>query len=91
MLTYNGEIFTFRELRAVLERGVNRFRSHTDSEVVVHGYEEWGAACVDHLNGIFAFALGDGRRSRLFLSRDQYGIKPLYYTVCDGPACGSVP
>jgi asparagine synthase (glutamine-hydrolysing) len=79
LLIYNGEVFNFRELRAELERCGHRFRSATDSEVIVHGYEEWGDECVSRLNGMFAFALWDARAQRMLLGRDRYGIKPLYY------------
>jgi len=84
VITYNGETYNFRELRQELERAGHVFRSNTDTEVIVHGYEEWGDALVDRLNGMFAFALWDKRRRRLLLARDRYGIKPLYYARVGG-------
>jgi asparagine synthase (glutamine-hydrolysing) len=81
VLTYNGELYNFRELRTELERTGHVFRSRTDSEVVVHAYEEWGPACVERFNGMFGLALWDGRARELFLARDRYGIKPLYYAL----------
>jgi asparagine synthase (glutamine-hydrolysing) len=79
-LSYNGEIYNFQELRAELESLHYRFRSRTDSEVVLHAYAEWGEDCVDRFNGMYAFAIWDKQRQSLFLARDRYGIKPLYYT-----------
>jgi asparagine synthase (glutamine-hydrolysing) len=78
-LTYNGEIYNFQELRVELESLGYQFRSRCDSEVILHAYAAWGEACVNHFNGMFAFAIWDKPRQRLFLARDRYGIKPLYY------------
>ena len=78
-LTYNGETYNFRELRGELESQGRTFTSHSDAEVVLQAYAEWGIDCVRRLNGMFAFALWDGRRGELHLVRDRYGIKPLYY------------
>jgi asparagine synthase (glutamine-hydrolysing) len=79
VLTYNGEIYNFRELRAILERSGHAFRSNTDTEVLLRAYGEWGPACVERLNGMFAFAIWDAAEQRLLLARDRYGIKPLYH------------
>ncbi len=89
-VVYNGEIYNFRELRAELEALGHRFRTRSDTEVVVHAYESWGERCVERLNGMFAFAVvempqGRGARAaRVFLARDRMGIKPLYYALVDG-------
>jgi asparagine synthase (glutamine-hydrolysing) len=79
VITYNGEIYNFLDLRAELEKLGHRFRSRTDSEVALHAYEQWGKSCAEHFNGMFAFAIWDGNKKRLFLARDRYGIKPLYW------------
>jgi asparagine synthase (glutamine-hydrolysing) len=78
VVSYNGEIYNFRELRDELEREGHAFTSQTDTEVLVHGYEQWGPGVVERLNGMFAFAVWDRREQRLLLARDRYGIKPLY-------------
>jgi asparagine synthase (glutamine-hydrolysing) len=78
-LVFNGEIYNFRELRMALAGRGHRFSTNADTEVIVHLYEEHGAACVDRLSGMFAFALWDEERRELLLARDRFGKKPLYY------------
>lgn len=79
VLSYNGEIYNFKELRSELEALGHHFRSRTDSEVVLNAWAEWGEDCVTRFNGMFAFAIWDKREQSLYLVRDRYGIKPLYY------------
>lgn len=78
-LVYNGELYNYRELRDALRARGRDFRTESDTEVVLQAYAEFGEDCVDHLNGIFAFAIWDGRARRLFLARDHLGVKPLYF------------
>jgi asparagine synthase (glutamine-hydrolysing) len=82
-VTYNGEIYNYRELRQELEQHAHKFRTKSDTEVIVHGYEEFGESFVTKLNGMFAIALWDSSKRKLMLARDRMGIKPLYYTTKD--------
>ena len=79
VVVFNGEIYNFQELVAELTKLGHSFRTHSDTEVIVHGWEEWGENCVDHFRGMFAFGLWDRNQETLFLARDRLGIKPLYY------------
>lgn len=80
-LVFNGEIYNFIELRKELEEKGHIFKTRSDTEVIIHGYEQWGLDCVNRFNGIFAFALWDSNRQQLFVARDHLGVKPLYYVV----------
>jgi asparagine synthase (glutamine-hydrolysing) len=84
LLVYNGELYNFGELVPLLEARGHQFHSKTDTEVILHAYEEWGPACLERFNGMFAFAIWDRRKRELFLARDRFGIKPLYYALHDG-------
>ena len=83
VVVFNGEIYNFQDLAAELTELGHTFHTHSDTEVIVHGWEEWGESCVDHFRGMFAFGLWDRNQEVLFLSRDRLGIKPLYYASLD--------
>ncbi|MEC4888801.1 MAG: asparagine synthase (glutamine-hydrolyzing) [Nitrospira sp.] len=84
VVVFNGEIYNHLELRSILESRGHTFRTHSDTEVILHAYEEYGLSFPTHLTGMFAFALWDMKQQRLVLTRDRVGIKPLYYTVHNG-------
>ena len=86
-VSYNGEIYNYRELRDQLKARGHHFLSQSDTEVIIHLYEEYGENCFKELNGIFSIALWDGRHNRLYLARDRYGAKPLYFTVQNDNFC----
>jgi asparagine synthase (glutamine-hydrolysing) len=83
-LVYNGEIYNYIELREELVKNGHRFHSQSDTEVILHAYEEWGTGCLQRFNGMWAFALWDERSQQLFCARDRFGIKPFYYTEING-------
>jgi asparagine synthase (glutamine-hydrolysing) len=83
-ITFNGEIYNHRSLRPLLEAKGHRFRTSSDTEVILHAYEEFGPSCVERLEGMFAFVIYDGRKRELFAARDRLGKKPLFFAVLDG-------
>lgn len=87
VLVFNGEIYNYIELRRELEARGRRFKSRSDTEVLLHAYEEWGDACVTRFNGMWSFAILDRRQNRIFCSRDRFGEKPFYFTRVNGGFC----
>src|SRR6188508_3351147 len=83
-ITFNGEIFNYVELRDELLKKGHRFATRSDTEVILHLYQEEGERCVERLNGQWAFAIWDAKRQKLFLSRDRLGVRPLFYTESGG-------
>src|SRR5512135_3799801 len=81
VVVFNGEIYNFQELIPELARCGHRFHTKSDTEVIVHAWEQWGEACVERFRGMFAFALWDRNRETLFLARDRLGVKPLHYAL----------
>src|SRR5688572_28662114 len=84
LIVYNGEVYNYLELRRELEGYSHRFRTRSDTEVLVHAYEQWGDAMVHRLIGQFAFAIYDRRSESLFLGRDRFGVRPLFYALQGG-------
>jgi asparagine synthase (glutamine-hydrolysing) len=82
-ITYNGEIYNYLEIRDELEGKGESFRTHTDTEVILRAYRQWGPSCVNRFNGMWAFAIWDRKQRRLFCSRDRFGVKPFYYFIFD--------
>lgn len=80
-LSFNGEIYNFQELRKELIKQGHTFKSHSDAEVILHGYEAWGTSLLEQLNGMFAFVIYNAKSNEFFCARDRIGIKPLYYAV----------
>ena len=83
-IVYNGELYNTDEIRSLLLKSGHCFNGHSDTEVVLHAYAQWSEACVEKFNGIFAFAILEHKRKKLFLARDRMGVKPLFYTVHNG-------
>src|SRR5216117_2940153 len=83
-MIFNGEIYNYRELRAELQSKGHQFRTNSDTEVIIHGYKQWGTDVFNRLNGMFGLAIWDVNRRRLVVARDAMGIKLVYYRITDG-------
>src|SRR6266481_9830126 len=83
-ITFNGEIYNYMEIRSELQGKGHQFRTNSDTEVIIHGYKEWGTEVFSHLNGMFGLAIWDVRKQRLVLARDATGIKLIYYRIDNG-------
>jgi asparagine synthase (glutamine-hydrolysing) len=83
-ITFNGEIYNYKEIREELQQAGHRFRTGTDTEVILRSYQQWGPECLHRFNGMWAFALWDNTRRRLFCARDRFGVKPFYYALYNG-------
>ena len=83
-IVFNGEIYNYRELTTFLKKRGHQFSTNSDTEVILHLYEEFGLDSIQHLNGMFAFAIWDSRKEQVVIARDRMGIKPLYYTEAEG-------
>ena len=84
-IVFNGEIYNHAEIKPLLEKAGHKFKTdHSDTEVIIHAFEEWGIGCIDKFRGMFAFAIWDNRNRELWIARDRIGLKPLYYTVNNG-------
>lgn len=79
-IVFNGEIYNFQEIKPILEQKGHVFKTHSDTEVIIHAYEEWGVECLERLNGMFGFAIWNKNNRSLFIARDRLGVKPMYYT-----------
>ena len=80
-IVYNGELYNTQELRVLLQKLGHVFQGHSDTEVVLHAYAQWSDTCVEKFNGIFAFAVWEEKRKKLYLARDRIGVKPLFYKI----------
>jgi asparagine synthase (glutamine-hydrolysing) len=80
-IIFNGEIYNYKELKKGLEANGHHFRSNCDTEVILKAYKEWGHRCLERFNGMWAFAIWDSKQKTLFMARDRFGVKPLFYAI----------